>query len=292
MEVDPVDREKTAFTTPDALYQFRVMPFGLCNAPGTFQRLMEHVLRGLHWSTCLVYLDDIIVFSTTVEEHLTRLAEVLTRLRQAGLKVKPCKCHLMKKSVHYLGHVVSSEGVETDPAKIQCIADWTTPSNAKELKQFLGLASYYRRFVRGFAKIASPLHHLSEKKKAWAWTDECEQAFKLLKHHLISAPILRLPNFSQDFILDVDASENGLGAVLSQLDGHEQVVAYASRALTKAEKTIVQLEKSCLHWFGECATFVLTCLVVCSSPEQTTTLSSGFTTSGTLKDKLPAGWKY
>ena len=142
------------------------MPFGLCNAPGTFQRLMEHVLRGLHWSTCLVYLDDIIIFSTTIEEHLSRLADVLTRLRQAGLKVKPSKCHLMKKSVHYLGHVVSSEGVETDPAKIQCIADWMTPSNAKELKQFLGLASYYRRFVRGFAKIASPLHRVLEKKEA------------------------------------------------------------------------------------------------------------------------------
>ena len=131
VEVDPADREKTAFATPDALYQFRVMPFGLCNAPGTFQCLMEHVLRGLHWSTCLVYLDDIIIFSMAIEEHLTRLADVLTRLRQAGLKVKPSKCHLMKKSVHYSGHVVSSEGVETDPAKIQCIADWMTPSNAK-----------------------------------------------------------------------------------------------------------------------------------------------------------------
>ena len=247
VEVDPADREKTAFSTPDALYQFRVMPFGLCNAPGTFQRLMEHVLRGLHWSTCLVYLDDIIIFSTTIEEHLTRLADVLTRMRQAGLKVKPSNCHLMKKSVHYLGHVVSSEGVETDPAKIQCIADWMTPSSANELKQFLGLASYYRRFVRGFAKIASPLHRLSEKKKAWAWTDECEQAFNLLKHHLISAPILRLPNFSQDFILDVDASENGLGAVLSQeVDGHEQVVAYASRTLTKAERNYCATRKELL----------------------------------------------
>ena len=171
-QVDPADREKTAVATLDALYQFRVMPFGLCNALGTSQRLMEHVLRGLHWSTCLVYLDDIIVFSMAVEEHLTRLADVLTRLRQAGLKVKPSKCHLMKKSVHYLGHVVSSEGVETDPAKIQWITDWMTPSNAKELEQFLGLASYCWRFVRGFAMIALTLHCLSDKKKAWAWTDE------------------------------------------------------------------------------------------------------------------------
>ena len=199
----------------------------------------------------------------------------------------------MKKSVHYLGHVVSSEGVETDPTKIRCIADWATPSNAKELKQFLGLASYYRRFVRGFAKIASPLHWLSEKNKPWAWTDECEQAFNLLKHHLISAPILKLPIFSQNFILDVDASENGLGAVLSQeVDGHEQVVAYGSRALTKAEKKYCATRKELLALVGECATFAHTCLVVCSLPELTTTLSSGFTTSRTLKDKLPAGWKH
>ena len=185
-------------------------------------------------------------FSTRVEEHLTRL-HVLTRLRQAGLKVKPSKCQLMKKSVHYLGHVVSSEGVETDPTKIQCIADWATPSNAKELKQFLGLASYYWRFVRGFVKIASPLHRLSEKNKAWAWIDECEQAFNLLKHHLISAPILKLPIFSQNLILDVDASENGQGAVLSQeVDGHEQVVAYGSRALTKAEKKYCVTRKELL----------------------------------------------
>ena len=136
-EVDPADREKTAFATPDALYQFRVMPFGLCNAPGTFQRLMEHVLRGLHWSTCLVYLDDIIIFSKTIEEHLTRLREVLTRLRKAGLKLKPRKCHLLKHSVHYLGHVLSSEGVKTDPAKIKCITEWPTPSDAKEMRQFL-----------------------------------------------------------------------------------------------------------------------------------------------------------
>ena len=236
--VDPADREKTAFATPDGLYQFRVMPFGLCNAPGTFQRLMEHVLRGLHWCTCLVYLDDIIIFSKTIQDHLTRLAEVLTRLRSAGLKLKPSKCHLLRESVHYLGHVVSRRGVETDPAKIECIAEWPIPSNAKELKQFLGLTSYYRRFVRGFAAIASPLHRLAEKnKEAWMWTDECDQAFSSLKHHLTSAPILRLPLFSQDFILDVDASGNGLGVVLSQeVDGHEQVVAYASRSLTKAEK--------------------------------------------------------
>ena len=237
VEVNSADREKTAFATPDGLYQFRVMPFGLCNAPSTFQRLMERVLQGLHWSSCLVYLDDIIIYSKTIGEHLTRLAEVFLRLREAKLKIKPSKCHLLRKSIHYLGHVVSRNGVETDPTKIKCIVQWPAPSNTKELKQFLGMCSYYRRFVRSFAKIAAPLHRLSEKGNAWLWTDECQQAFDTLKHQLVSAPILSLPNFSHDFILDIDASGNGLGAVLSQaIDGNEQVVAYGSRALTKAER--------------------------------------------------------
>ena len=152
VEVNPADRKKTAFATPDGLYQFRVMPFGLRNAPSTFQRLMERVLQGLHWSSCLVYLDDIIIYSRTIGKHLTRLAEVFLRLREAKLKIKPSKCHLLRKSIHYLGHVVSRNGVETDPTKIKFIVQWPAPSNTKELKQFLGMCSYYRRFVRSFAK--------------------------------------------------------------------------------------------------------------------------------------------
>ena len=162
VEMDPADREKTAFATPDGLYQFRVMPFGLCNAPGTFQRLMERVLRGLHWRTCLFYLDDIIIFSKTVQDHLLRLAEVFTRLRNAGLKLKPGKCHLLRKSVHYLGHVVSNRVVETDPAKIKCIAEWPTPSNAKELRQFLGLASYYRKVHTSRSRFVVAVPRLDE----------------------------------------------------------------------------------------------------------------------------------
>ena len=156
------------------------MPFGLCNAPGTFQRLMEHVLQGLHLSTSLVYL---IIFSTT---HLTRFADVLTRLRQVGLKVKPSKYHLMKNSVPYLGHMVSSEEIETDLAKIQCITDGVTPTNGKELKQFLGLASYYWRFVRGVTKIASSLHHLSEKTKPGLVQIECFPKFRTYTSNLWS----------------------------------------------------------------------------------------------------------
>ena len=234
--MDPSDKEKTAFSTPFGLYQFRVMPFGLCNAPSTFQRLMELVLRGLQWETCLVYLDDIIIFSHTIEEHLQRLKEVFDRLREAGLKLKPGKCHLLQKSVHYLGHIVSSNGVETDPGKTKIINAWSTPTKLKELRQFLGITSYYRRFVKDFACTAAPLYCLTEEGKPWNWTDECQEAFELLKRKLVSPPILAFPDFNCTFVVDCDASNNGLGAVLSQLSDSEKVVAYASRTLSKAER--------------------------------------------------------
>ena len=234
--LDPNDKEKTAFATPFGLYQFRVMPFGLCNAPATFQCLMEQVLAGLHWTCCLVYLDDIIVFSRSVPEHLSKLREVLSRLKGAGLKVKPSKCHLLRRSVQYLGHILSACGVETDPEKIRCIADWPVPTCSKELKQFLGLSSYYRRFVKGFAQLASPLYALANKRE-WEWSDSCSDAFLELKKKLMTSPLLALPRFNLDFILDTDASGEGLGAVLSQvIDGREHVIAYASRVLTKSER--------------------------------------------------------
>ena len=235
--MDPKSKEKTAFTTPYGLYQFRVMPFGLCNAPATFQRLMERVLSGLHWTACLVYLDDIIIFSKTVEQHLALLRDVFSRLRRAGLKVKPSKCHLLQTSVHYLGHVVSAKGIETDPGKVKCVSNWPIPTTSKELSSFLGLASYYRRFIKHFAHVAAPLHALIHKGKPWQWTTECTEAFFELKKMLISAPVLTLPDFSKSFVLDTDASGEGLGAVLSQtINGMEHVIAYASTTLTHTEK--------------------------------------------------------
>ena len=236
-----------SFTTPYGLYQFCVMPFGLCNAPSTFQRLMELVLAGLHWSSCLVYLDDIIIYSRTVKEHLTRLAEVLERLQGAGMKLKPKKCRLLRRKVNYLGYVVSSDGVQTDPLKVDCILSWPTPATQKELRQFLGLASYYRRFVKGFAGIAAPLNHLLEKGKSWEWTKECELAFSLLKKTLTTSPILAYPDFECEFTVDCDASGDGLGAVLSQCIGNaENVISFASRSLTKAERKYCATRKEML----------------------------------------------
>ena len=233
----PEDAEKTAFTTQFGLYQFKKMPFGLANAPATFERLMELVLSGLHWEICLIYLDDIIVFSETFEEHLTRLQLVLRRLKQAGLKVTPKKCHLFQFQVEFLGHIVSAAGISTDPKKTESIDSWPPPKSIRDVRSFIGLCSYYRRFVKGFADIAKPLYMLMEKDAVFSWTAECEQAFQTLKSALVTPPILAYPSEKEVFILDTDASSVGLGAVLSQVqDGVEKVVAYYSRVLSSTER--------------------------------------------------------
>ena len=249
VEMDPADKEKTSFTTPFGLHQFRVMPFGLSNAPGTFQRLMSLVLSGLCWSTCLVYLDDIIIFSQTVDEHLQRLRDVLQRLKDAGLKIKPSKCQLLRKSVLYLGHIVSEKDVEVDPKKTSCVHSWQVPNDRECLRKFLGFASYYRKFIPSFAQIASPLHSLTEKAKPWQWSQQCNEAFDQLKEKLLSPPILSFPQFDKVFVVDTDASQHGLGAVLSQEGDH--VIAYASWVLTKAERQYCATRKEIWEWCGQ-----------------------------------------
>ena len=247
VELDPRHREKTAFVTKHGFYEFNVLPYGLCNAPSTFQRLMELVLADLQWMTCLVYLDDIIVFGRTFEEHISRLGEVLGRLKSAELKVKPAKCTLFSKRVNYLGHVISAEGVGTDPAKAETVRSWPTPTTVGELRSFLGLASYYRRFIAGFGSIAQPLHRLTEKKTQFQWSNACQEAFDILKQRLITAPILAYPDPTKKFILDTDASDQGIGSVLSQMHGdQERVVAYASRSLSRAERNYATTRKELL----------------------------------------------
>ncbi len=237
VEVDPVDKEKTAFVTEGGLYEFNVMPFGLCNAPATFERLMEKVLSGLHWKTCLVYIDDIIVFGSTLDSHLQRLEEVLKRITEANLKVSPSKCQWLRPSVKFLGHIVSEEGITTDPEKVEAVKNWPTPTKTRDVRAFLGLCSYYRRFIRGFADIARPLHKLTEKDRPFSWTVDCETAFQELKKSLSTAPVLSYPTPDDPFILDTDASGFGLGGVLSQLrEGKEYVIAYYSHALSKTEQ--------------------------------------------------------
>lgn len=247
VEVSEEDRQKTAFTTHEGLFEFKVMPFGLCNAPATFQRLMDLLLAGLQWSQCLVYLDDIIVPGRSFHEHLANLAAVLQRIKGAGLRLKPSKCVLCQETVSYLGHILSRSGVATDPEKTAKVASWPTPNSVQEVQQFLGLASYYRRFVKKFAEIAKPLYRLTERGRQFSWTNECETAFAMLKSRLTSTPILAFPDFTKPFILDTDASQEGIGAVLSQeCDGKEAVIAYASRTLSKPERRYCVTRKELL----------------------------------------------
>ena len=236
VQVAPQDRDKTTFICPRGMYRYRAMPFGLCNAGSTFQRLMDVVMSGLHLDVCLVYLDDIILFSRTVDEHLERLVRLLGRLRSAGLKLKPEKCSLMQKSVSFLGHVVSGEGIATDPKKIETVTEWPVPASVKDVRSFLGLTGYYRRFVKGYASIAAPLHALTKKGQVFEWNEETQKAFETLREALTTPPILSMPVDTGEFVLDTDASDQTIGAVLSQIqDGTEKVIAYASRSLDKRE---------------------------------------------------------
>ena len=183
-----------------------------------------------------MYLDDIIVFSETVEQHLERLVTVLGRLCSAGLKLKPKKCALFQKSIAFLGHVVSERGIETDPVKTEAVREWPVPRSVRDVRAFLGLAGYYRRFVPGFASIAGPLHAMLGKGRKFQWTPEAQQSFDSLKLALTSSPILAMPTDEGEFILDTDSSDSTIGAVLSQVqEGHERVVAYASRRLDRRE---------------------------------------------------------
>ena len=228
---------KSAFVVPGGLYQFEVMPFGLCNAPSTFERLMENILTGLQWKILLIYLDDVIVFGSTVQEVIDRLKIILDRLREANLKLKPKKCHLFQTEVLYLGHVVTSEGVKTDPSKVEAVKSWPTPTNPTEVRSFLGLASYYRRFIYKFSEVVKPLTNLTKKDQPFIWSSECEKAFNTMKELLTTTPILAYPRIDAEFILDTDASKFAIGAVLSQVhEGKERVIAYASRTLGRAEQ--------------------------------------------------------
>ena len=179
--MDPKDQEKTAFSAADSLWKFSVMPFGLCNSPATFSRLMDQVLHGVPPTSCLKYLDDLIVHGRSFSEVLASLEQVLQKLERAGLKLNPKKCHLFQRKVDYLGHVISAERVATDPKKIEAVAKWSQPASKTVVRSFLGLCSYYRRFVPPFADVARPLHVLTEERSPFLWTNSCQQAFEALK---------------------------------------------------------------------------------------------------------------
>ena len=247
IEVHPESREKTAFITHSGLYQFRVLPFGLTNAPSSFQRLMGYILRGLHYKTALIYLDDVIIFSRSFDDHLLHLEQVFQRLRDANVKLKPSKCHFAQTSVEYLGHIVSREGIKPNPAKIEAVKSFPVPSSVTQVKSFLGLCNYYRRFVSGFARIANPLNHLTKKGVQFKWTPVCQDAFEKLKEALISSPILAYPDFELPFHVMVDASAEGIGFCLAQYQrGKEVAIAYGGRDLSPAERNYSATEREAL----------------------------------------------
>jgi transposase InsO family protein len=251
VELDQAAREKTAFVTHKGLFEFNVMPFGLTNAPATFQRLMDVVLAGLKWQCCLVYIDDVVIFSPTFDQHMKDLRKVFEALRSANLTLKASKCQFCREEMQYLGHIITKNGIKPDPALVKAVLEFPQPKKVKDVQSFLGLTGYYRRFIKNYAKIAEPL--LAQLRKAMQsnfhlqWTKECTQAMNTLQQRLTNAPIMNTPNFDHPFVLELDACEYGLGAILAQEYGEKKhVIAYASRTLTAAERKYGATEREAL----------------------------------------------
>ncbi|XP_025161027.1 uncharacterized protein LOC112589987 [Harpegnathos saltator] len=241
------DAPKTAFSTPHGHYQFNRMPFGLKNAPATFQRLMDQVLTGLQGTELFVYLDDIVIYASSLEEHSAKFAKLAQRLRVANLHLQPDKCEFLRKEVSYLGHVIGENGVKPDPKKIIAVKDFPRPRNAKNIKQFLGLAGYYRRFIQNFSKIARPLTSLLKKDAKFTWNELQEHAFVSLRNSLCTEPILQYPDFTRPFVVTTDASGYAIGGIISQGQiGKDLPIAYASRLLNAAEQNYSTIEKELL----------------------------------------------
>ncbi|KAI5094884.1 hypothetical protein C0J45_14959, partial [Silurus meridionalis] len=259
IEMEESDKQKNTFVCPLGFWEFNRMPQEITNAPSTFQRLMERCMGDLNRKEVLVFIDDLIVFSKTLEEHETRLMQVLKRLRDFGLKLSPEKCKFCQTAVRYFGHIVSQNGVETDPSKVEALKTWPKPTNLKELRSFLGFSGYYRRFVQDYSKIVKPLNDLTagypplqkdrrkkmEESKHYfdpkgqfgeRWSKECQQAFDTVIAKLTSAPVLGFANHKLPYVLHTDASTSGLGAALYQKqDGQKRVIAFASQGLTRSE---------------------------------------------------------
>lgn len=248
----PGEEHKTAFQTHSGHYEYRVMSFGLTGAPATFQGAMNATLAPVLRRCALVFFDDILIYSPNLQSHLQHLREVLQLLKLDQWQVKLSKCSFAQQEVSYLGHVIGVHGVSTDPTKVQDVLNWAVPKNIKKLRGFLGLAGYYRKFVKGFGVISKPLTYLLRKGVTFQWTEETNEAFNQLKQSLVSAPVLALPDFSKQFVVETDASDTGIGAVLSQ-EGHP--VAFLSKALGPRSRGLSTYEKECMavllaveHW--------------------------------------------
>ena len=256
VELEEDSKLKTAFSTKLGQFCFNRMPFGIAAAPGTFQELMTKVLGGIEQT--VVYLDDILIFSKSLEQHYEALDKVLDQIGKAGLRINPEKCHILKTEVKFLGHVINDKGIQTDPSKLEAIKTFEKPKCVKNLRSFLGICNYYRRFIKDYATKAKTLEQLCGlNKKKLLWTDACDAAFAEMKEALTTPPILGFPDFQKEFILDTDASFDTIGAVLSQRDknGRERVIAYGSHSMNNHEKGYCITRKELLAMYYFCQHF-------------------------------------
>lgn len=247
IEIDVEDQEKTTFTCPFGTYAYRRMPFGLCNAPATFQRCMLSIFSDMVERIMEVFMDDITVYGTSFEDCLSHLEDVLKRCIEKDLVLNWEKCHFMVNQGIVLGHVISKKGIEVDRAKVELIVKLPPPTNVKGIRQFLGHAGFYRRFIKDFSKIAKPLCELLVKDAKFEWDDKCQRSFELLKQFLTSTPIVRAPNWELPFEVMCDSSDYAIGAVLGQReDGKPYVIYYASKSLNDAQRNYTTTEKELL----------------------------------------------
>lgn len=250
MRLEKESRPCTAFTTKDGHFQLVRMPMGLKTSPSCFSRMMLMVLGDLIGKCAYVYLDDIVVYGKDEREHAQNLERVLSRLRSVGLKLKPKKCQFFRTSVKYLGHEISDEGIRPDPEKFKTIREWSVPKTVKQVQSFLGFANYYRRFIENFSKIAKPLYESTKKDIKFRWTDACQEAFELLKHKVTNPPVLSPPDFSKEFILQTDASNFALGAVLMNYD--RRPIAFISTTLKSYQLNYEVTDKELLAIVWAC----------------------------------------
>jgi hypothetical protein len=245
IQMDENSKKYTAFATHDGLYQFRRLPFGLINSPSTFVRCVMNIFRDLLYKNLVTYMDDILLYTETYEDHIKLLKEVFHRLERAGLKLKLNKCKFARKSVRYLGFILSENGIQPDPDKLKVVENYPVPKTATEIKSFTGLTSYYRRLIPNYSVYAKPLTQLIRKNAKFVWTEAQQKGFEALKNALISAPVVSFPDYKQPFIVYTDASKISLSAILCQIqNGEEKVIAYTARQLKPAETKyhIIRLE--------------------------------------------------
>lgn len=252
IEVAQEDQYKTAFQTQFGHFEYKVVPYGLTGAPTTFQAIMNNILAPLLRKCVVVFIDDILIYSKNYEDHVKHVQMVFQLLQEHQFKIRLSKCSFAKNQLKYLGHVISVAGVAIDPSKISIVQQWPRPTSVKELRGFLGLAGYYRRFIKYFGIMSKPLSDLLRKGQIFVWTSTTEQAFQALKYALTSAPVLVLPDFHKTFVIETDASDKGIGAVLQQ-GGHP--IAYVSKALGPKSQGLSTYEKESLailmaidHW--------------------------------------------